>query len=150
MFKYINYHIFIIFGIILFILLNNRDYFSVGDQFIMAEDPRGNSDFLLKIFNEIKVNELDPCTLFGLTSCVRCIREVHGGSCSIYGIIGFFYLLGLDLTDTNLQDYINSFGADFTEYHNMPEIYKCLVKIKVCYIDYRDKGLTQIVYKPQK
>lgn len=32
MFKYINYHIFIIFGIILFILLNNIDYFSVGGK----------------------------------------------------------------------------------------------------------------------
>ena len=118
-FKYI---ICIIFGILLFLLLNTTNGFSIGNQYQLDRiytDPTTITDIdpnvVLKTMYDIIVNRQDICLESELRQCSITMNEL-GGSCQLNTIIGLYQTaLGIPFEQEDL-DYINSQGRSFICY----------------------------------
>jgi len=98
MFKYL---LFLLIGIILFILLNNKDNFSVGNQFNIS------NDVLVNIFDDIAKRK-DICLQNRLNQCAL-IADRGGGSCQINSMVGLFKAINIPFEDNDI-DFIQVVG----------------------------------------
>ena len=123
-FKYI---IFIIFGILLFLLLNITNTFSIGNQYKLDRTNTGptNSNEVLKtMFNTIRL-EHDICMQNKFEQCYMTMHQ-SGGSCQINTLVGFYQTaLGVGFSQED-RDYINSQGSYLKNLHNIETTYDYL------------------------
>ena len=78
----LRYLIFVIFGILLFLLLNTVNAFSVGNQ-LQLDDP---NETLTEYLNTITTPDMDYCSLTeGFEAC-KARMAATGGSCQINSI----------------------------------------------------------------
>ena len=95
--KEYKYIIFIIVGILLFLLLNTTNTFSIGNQYMLdyvdtsvVGNTRINSnDVLLRMFISV-VNGSNICIKNNFEQCYMTMRQ-SGGSCQINTLIGLFH-----------------------------------------------------------
>jgi hypothetical protein len=146
--KHFKYIIFIIFGILLFLLLSTINTFSIGNQFLLdrigngvvpGSDPLGYSvdsligiepkEVLKRMYDIILSEEINICSLDGFGECYLTMHA-GGGSCQINSMIGLYNIaLGIDF-DQEDQDYINSQGIYLKELDNREMTYAYLTNRK--------------------
>jgi hypothetical protein len=116
-----NYYIFIIIGIILYLYLNTKDNFNVGAQYVLTRQGTGldESDNAIPLVesdpNTILLDMLDKistdtsvCALDGFGDC-ELLQHLKGGSCQINSIVGLYRALGVPFQEAD-RYYINSIG----------------------------------------
>ena len=116
----LKYLIFLIIGIIIFILYNRKDSFSIGNQYKLT----GQTKSLKQIFNEISDPSHNICDELGLDRCERIMNRV-GGACQINTIGSFYSALNVSFTESD-RAYLNSFGTTISSSNYLSDIYKCL------------------------
>ena len=124
--KYFKYIIFIIFGILLFLLLNTTDTFSIGNQYKLDLTGTGatRSNVVLKTMYDTIVREQNIC-MDDFEQCQITMRS-DGGSCQINTLIGLYQTtLGVPFSQQD-QDYINSKGLYLSNYANLFSTYDYL------------------------
>jgi hypothetical protein len=128
-----KYIICIIFGILLFLLWNRINGFSIGNQYGLdyTGTPLTSSDpnvILLDMFNKcyirgnICTGNLDSPLDF--SACQRAMLRL-GGDCQLNTIIGLYSTLGIPFS-SNDQRYINSVGRNLPMADTLPYIYDYL------------------------
>jgi hypothetical protein len=131
-FKYI---IFIILGILLFLLLNTTDTFSIGNQYKLDRiytdhnDPTSITDIdpnvVLKTMFDIIVLNQDICILNEFGQCKITLNE-SGGSCQLNTLLGLYQTaLGVGFSPED-QYYINSQGIHLKNISNIKRTYDYL------------------------
>ena len=121
MLKYmLKYLIFLIIGIIIFVLYNRKDRFSIGNQYELTEQTKS----LKQILNEITDPNYHICEELGLNKCERRMTRV-GGACQINTIGSFYSALNVSFTDSD-RAYLNSFGNTINDSYYLQNIYECL------------------------
>ena len=126
-FKYI---ICIIFGILLFLLWNRINGFSIGNQYgldfvgtpLTSSDP---NNILLDLFNKV-VNREEVCSR-DFSECQRVMSR-SGGECQINTIVGLYSTLDIEFSPDD-QKYINSFGSSLKE--NLGDVYDYLTNREI-------------------
>ena len=109
--KYFKYIIFIILGILLFLLLNTTDTFSIGNQYKLDRIYTGSTEpnVVLKTMYDIIVENQNICIENEFGQCQMTMRA-SGGSCQINTLVGFYQIaLGVGFSQQD-RDYINSQG----------------------------------------
>ena len=123
-FKYI---ICIIFGILLFLLLNTTNTFSIGNQYKLDHTNTGptDSNVVLKRMYDIIVEGQNICIENEFEQCYITMDEI-GGSCQINSLIGLYQIaLGVGFSTPD-RDYINSQGIYLGKTINIPTTYDYL------------------------
>jgi len=129
MYKYL---LFLIIGIILFILLNSKDSFNVGSQFevelLENPSPLVLTQTLQRILYDVLRDE-DLCEqsldIEGL-QCCRAVNERMGGACQMYTIVAFFLIFGITLDATDAA-FLNSFGTNLGRANHFHDALRCLM-----------------------
>jgi len=145
----LKYLIFLIIGIILYILLNSVDSFNVGNQYKLTEEvmslppgidvvdapPIGDAggdagggsrpQTLIEIFTDV-YQRVNVCSDIGLACCADMTRSLGYGTCQTYTIAGLFRVLGLNLDETDI-DFLKSFGHNLGYPRNFHDAIGCLI-----------------------
>jgi len=100
----LKYLCFIILGIVLFLLWNHINRFSIGNQYSLEPDP---ITILLDMFYKICRNE-NICVDMGFDECYRQM-SAGGGSCQLNTVLGLYNVLGIPFRPED-RKFINSFG----------------------------------------
>tara|TARA_B100000745_G_scaffold276710_1_gene206813 strand:+ start:25 stop:2028 length:2004 start_codon:yes stop_codon:yes gene_type:complete len=120
----LRYLIFIIFGILLFLLLNRNDSFSVGNQYSLDRilDESGDledvdpNETILRLLNVI-IQDQRICKLNELGEC-QSVMSQGGGSCQIDTVVGLYYAMNVPFTSDD-HNYIESQGIKLRGLKNM-------------------------------
>jgi len=145
----LKYLIFLIIGIILYILLNSVDSFNVGNQYelteVMSLPPGigvvdtppiggaggaggaggGRPQTLIEIFTDV-YQRVNVCSDIGLACCADMTRSLGYGTCQTYTMAGVFRVLGLNLDETDI-DFLKSFGLTLGYPLNFHDAIRCLI-----------------------
>jgi len=150
----LKYLIFLIIGIILYILLNSVDRFSIGNQYKIdlypdyainpdsPDDPAmlppigdagdaggdaggGRPQTLIEIFTDV-YQRVNVCSDRGLACCADMTRSMGYGTCQTSTIAGLFRILGLNLDETDI-DFLKSFGHNLGYPLNFHDAIGCLI-----------------------
>ena len=131
--KEYKYIICIIIGILLFLLWNRKNGFSIGNQYGLdyTGTPFTSSDpnvILLDMFNKCYIrNSICTGTLdspLDFSECQKTMLSL-GGDCQLNTIIGLYSTLGIPFSPDD-QRYINSVGRNLPEPDTLPYIYDYL------------------------
>ena len=115
----LKYLCFIILGIVLFLLWNHINRFSIGNQYSLEPDP---NLILLDLFNKV-VNREEVCSR-DFAECSTIMLGV-GGDCQINTIVGLYDAIKIPFEQADI-DYINSVGRNLPRPNTLPYIYDYL------------------------
>jgi len=122
MYKYI---FFVVLGIIIYLLSNRNNNFSVGGQIYQRIEQLESMARLVAMGKEDPTSQR-LCAISGVGRCQLEQREA-GGSCSINALAGLVYTSASFTTE--YQEYLNRFGREIRFVDQQLNVYRCIMNM---------------------